>query len=179
MSARQVGVFLDTTADYSLPVKEVIREAQAVLLDQPEVETPGDLARRQRDGVCRVMFDGDSVMWIPEGAKRLQARLMVDAHMKEGGHSGMGATVTRLRPYCLWMHIEAAVQKMVRQCLHCANSRSGGVVTGPVAALWHSKVVGQVLHFDYLHLGGAEGDELLAAEARYECLLVQVEDIKL
>lgn len=37
-SAGELKVLFITTSDYSLPTKEVIREAQAVLFDQPELE---------------------------------------------------------------------------------------------------------------------------------------------
>lgn len=98
---RQEGVFFYTVADYSLPLKEVIREAQAVQVDQPDVKTPDGLAHLEQDGAYRVMFDGEPVMWIPDGAKRLQARLIAGEHMKEGGHPALRVTLARLWPYCV------------------------------------------------------------------------------
>lgn len=41
----------------------------------------------------------------------------------------------------------------------------------------HGAVTGETLHFDYFHLGCAEGDDLFAEGAGYEHLLVMVEDI--
>lgn len=54
----------DTTGDYFLPPKEVIREAQAMLLDQPDVDTSAGLTRREQDGACRVMVEGEPITWI-------------------------------------------------------------------------------------------------------------------
>lgn len=73
--------------------------------------------------------------------------------------------------------MEAALQEYVRHSLHCADWRSGAVVPRPLVALQHGAVV-EGFHFDYLHLGVAEGDEFFAAEAGYEYLLVLVEDIR-
>lgn len=39
-------------------------------------------------------------MWISEEPKRLQARLMIAAHMKELGYQRVEATVARLLRYC-------------------------------------------------------------------------------
>lgn len=47
-----------------MPTKEVIRDVQTLLLDQPELETPAGLAYWQQDGVYRVMVGGERVCGI-------------------------------------------------------------------------------------------------------------------
>lgn len=78
-SVTLVAVCFDTKVDYSLPTKEVIREAQVKIFDQPELKTQGDLARMQQDGEYRLMVNGESVVRIFDGVKWLQARQMVGA----------------------------------------------------------------------------------------------------
>lgn len=73
---RFLGLLRDTGGDPRRP--------KAVLLDQPEVETPAGLARRRQDGVHRETVEAEPVMWMPDGAKRLQARLIVGALIKGG-----------------------------------------------------------------------------------------------
>ena len=176
-SLRATAVYFDRSMDHPLPTKQAIRETQAVLLDQPEVETSAGLARRGSDGAYRVMVNGEPVFWIPDGAKRLQARLMVCAHMTESGHRGPAATLARLRPYCVWSGMEGGVREFVRQCLHCADSKSGTIIPRPLAELRHGTVVGEVLHFDFLHLGDAEGGGMISEQSGLAYLLVLVEDV--
>lgn len=49
-------------------MKEAIREAQAVRLDQPAVETPVSAAKREQDGLYRVVVEGNPLVWIFDGA---------------------------------------------------------------------------------------------------------------
>lgn len=149
-----------------------------VKLDQPELETPAGLARWQQNGVCQMDYGwrraGDMDFRLVY-CNWLQARLMVGTHMKEGCRRRVGAILTRLRTYDLWPDMDTAAQEFVRECLHYADSRSGAVISRSPATLQHGAVVGEVLYFENLHLGGAEGDELFPAKERYECLLVLVE----
>lgn len=50
-SARLVAVIFDWKGFHYLPTMEVIQEAQAVMLDQPAVETPVGSARLEQDGL--------------------------------------------------------------------------------------------------------------------------------
>ena len=45
--------------------------------------TPVGRATKDNEGLFRVGLDVGDVLWIPEQAKKIQARLMVCAHMKE------------------------------------------------------------------------------------------------
>lgn len=49
------------------------------------------------------------------------------------------------------------------------------VIPRPLAALRHGAVI-EVIHFDYLHLGGDDGHQVFAAETGHEYLLVLIED---
>lgn len=81
--------------------------------DQPEVETPARLARRQQDGAYRVIVNGEPVMQIPNRAKQLQLRLMVGAHMMEGDHRSVRVTLSRVQIDCLRMEMKATMQEFV------------------------------------------------------------------
>ena len=45
--------------------------------------------------------------------------------------------------------------EFVRQCLHCADTRSGDVVPRPPGETVHGTAPNEVVHFDYLHVGGS------------------------
>ena len=56
-----------------------------------------------------------AVLWMPVGAKKLQVRLMVCAHMKEAGHRGVVATLQRQSEYyCCWFRMEEHVTVFIR-----------------------------------------------------------------
>lgn len=165
MPLRVTAVFFDRSADHPLPTKQVIRETQAVLLDQPEVETRAGLAQRGSDDAYRVVINGESVFYIPDRAKRLQTRLIVCAQITESGHRGVTATLARLRPSYVWSGMGGAVQEFLRQCFRCAHSKGGAIVVPrPRAEFRDGTVVDEVLHFDYLHLGDEEGGGVVSEE---------------
>lgn len=89
-------MFSVVIADYSQRLKEVIREAQVVMFDQPDVEIPFGSARWERDSVCYVMVGEELVTWIREGAKRLQARLVVRTHTGKAGDRTIYSTMPAL-----------------------------------------------------------------------------------
>lgn len=64
-------------------------------------------------------------------------------------------------------------QQFVRLCLHLADSRSGAVIPWLLDAPQQDAVVRNVFNFDCLHLGGAEDDDVLAAEAGLVLTLVE------
>ena len=43
--------------------------------------------------------------------------------------------------------------EVVRQCLHCADMRSGDVVPRPLGETIHGTAPNEVVHFDYLYVG--------------------------
>lgn len=83
------------------------------------------------EGLYRVKVGQQSVLWIPDTAHDLQVRLMVCAHMKEGGHRGSVATLQRLKEYHCWSHVDMHLTEFVKQCLHCMDSKAGEKVPRP------------------------------------------------
>ena len=77
------------------------------------------------EGLFRLQVNGRAVLWIPGGAKHLQVRLMVRAHMKEAGHRGAVPTLEQLSEYCSWFRMEENVTEFVKQCLYCEDSKAG------------------------------------------------------
>lgn len=107
----------------------------AVLLDQPEVETPaagwGEAVR----------VDREPKIGIPAGAKRPQAYLEVGVHINEGGQSRVGVAVASFRPYFLGIDTEAVRREFVRQWLHCEDSRSRSAIPRQLAASWNGALL--------------------------------------
>lgn len=66
---------------------------------------------------------------------------------------------------------------LVRQCLLCVDSRSRGLVLRPPADKMHGTAAGEVVDFDFQHLGGSEvargNDEMDG----YTYVLLPLEDI--
>ena len=116
-----------------MPSKDVIRNAQRKQLasEGTEVQSFESSAGHvvlDEEGLFRVRVGNHDVLWIPDTDRILQMRLMVCAHMHDAGHRGVAATVGRLREFCVWSGMETAVREFVKQCLHCADTRSGEVV---------------------------------------------------
>ena len=69
--------------------------------------------------------------------------------------------------------------EFVRQCLHCMDSKSGEKVPRPFGETVHGKRPGEVLHFDYLHVGesGPLGADGLDESGGFTYLLVLMDDL--
>ena len=76
--------------------------------------------------------------------KQLQVRLIICAHMRDAGHRGVAATLVRLQEFCVWSGMEAQMREFVRQCLHCADTRSGDVVPRPLGETVHGAAPNEV-----------------------------------
>ena len=92
-------------------------------------------------------------MWIPVSDGQLQVRLIIYAHMRDSEHRGVAATLVRLQEVCVWSGMEAQIREFVRQCLHCADTRSGDVVPRPLGETVHGTAPNEAVHFDYLYVG--------------------------
>ena len=126
--------------DHSIPSKAVVRQAQqkALATDGTEVqsyESAVGLAVLDDEGLFRIHARGRHVLWIPDSDKHLQVRLMIRAHMRDAEHRGVAATLVRLQEFCVWSGMESQMSEFVRQCLHCADTRSGDVVPRPLVLL--------------------------------------------
>ena len=95
VSVRATAVYAASALDETLPSKQVIRDAQqapranlGTLASGATVMTNVGQVSLDAEGRFRLPVNGRAVLWIPGGAKQLQVRLMVCAHMKEAGHRG-------------------------------------------------------------------------------------------
>ena len=96
VAVRAVAVFVSGAPDETIPSKDVIREEQqqaraglgVMVSGTSSFTTPVGRAMKDNEDLFRVGLGGRDVLWIPEQAKEMQARLMVCAHMKDTGHRG-------------------------------------------------------------------------------------------
>ena len=111
--ANFIAMVASPIGDYQkMPSKSEIKYRQdAVTRGQVEVTTPLRTVTRGEDGVYRVSYQGRTVLWVPEEARELQARLMACAHMQDVGHRGVRATTHRLWAYCAWDNMEKDIAK--------------------------------------------------------------------
>ena len=73
--------------------------------------------------------------------------------MRDAGHRGVAATLVRLQEVCVWSGMEAQMPEFVRQCLNCANTRSGDVAARQLGETVHGTAPNEAVHFDYLYVG--------------------------
>ena len=121
VSVRATAVYAACALDETLPSKQEIRDAQ-----QASRANLGTLASGaasfmtnvgqvslDAEGLFRLPVNGRAVLWFLGGAKQLEVRLMIRAHMKKAGHRGVVATLHRLSEYCCWLCMEEPVAEFV------------------------------------------------------------------
>ena len=74
------------------------------------------------------------------------------AHKRDTGHRGVAATLVRLQEFWVWSGMEAKMREFVRQCLQCADTRSGDVPR-PLGETVHGTAPNEVVHSDYMYVG--------------------------
>ena len=139
VSVRVSAVYAASEPDETLPFKQVIQDAQqasranlgTLAAGATSFMTDDMQATLDDEGIVRLHVNGRALLWIPGGAKQLQARLMVCAHMKEAGHRGAVATLQRLTECCRWFRTEEHVDEFVKQCLHYMDDLFVGA-SGPL-----------------------------------------------
>ena len=103
---------------------------------------------------------------------------MICAHMRYAGHRGVAATLVRLQEFRVWPGMGAQMREFVRQCLHCADTRSGDVVPRPLGETLHGIAPNEVVHFDYLYVGesGPQASQGLSEDSGFRYILVIMDD---
>ena len=71
------------------------------------------------------------------------------------------------------------MREFVRQCLHCADTRSGDVVPRPLGETVHGTAPNEVVHFDYLYVGesGPQASQGLSEDGGFRYILVIMDDL--
>ena len=71
------------------------------------------------------------------------------------------------------------MREFVRQCLHCADTRSGDVVPRPLGETVHGTAPNEVAHFDYLYVGesGPQASQGLPEDGGFRYILVIMNDL--
>ena len=71
------------------------------------------------------------------------------------------------------------MREFVRQCLHCADTRSGDVVPRQLGETVHGTVPNEVVHFDYLYVGksGPQASQGLPEAGGFRYILVIMNDL--
>ena len=131
------------------------------------------------EGLFRLPVFKRAVLWIPGGAKQLQVRLVICVHMKKADHRGAVTTLQRLSEYCCWFCMEKHVAEFFKHCLYCMDSKAGEKVPRPLGDTAHGTRPGEMVHFDYLHVGasGQLGDDSLDEDEGCRYILVMMDDI--
>ena len=130
VAVRAVAVFTSSAPEETMSLKDAIREVQqqaraGLGAKVSGASTPVDRATNDNEDFFRLRLDGRDVKWIPEQTTEMQARLMVCPHMKDAGYKGVVATLQPLQGYCRWFRMEVHVTELVKQCLHCMDSKAG------------------------------------------------------
>ena len=166
LPVRAVAVCSPCDQDDSMPSKAVVRQAQqkALATDGTEVqsyESAVGLAVLDDEGLFRIHARGRRVLWILDPDKHLQVRLMICAHMRDAENRGVAATLLRLQEFCVWSGMKPQMREFVRQCLHCADTRSEDVVPRPLGETVHGTAPNEVVHFDYFCMWARVARKLL------------------
>ena len=71
------------------------------------------------------------------------------------------------------------MREFVRQCLHCADTRSEDVVPRPLGETVHGTARNKVVHFDYLYVGesGPQASQGLSEDGGFRDILVIMDDL--
>ena len=121
VSARTSAVHASSEPDDTLPSKQAIWDAQQVpranlgtlAAGATSFMTGDSQVTLDDEGLFRLQGNARALLWISEGAKELQLRLMVCAHMKEAGHRGAVATLQRRSEYCGCFRMEEHITEFV------------------------------------------------------------------
>ena len=73
---------------------------------------------------------------------------MVCAHMQDGGHQGVKATLHRLEASCAWVGKEYDGTKLVTHYLHCVESRRGNMVPRSLGEVIRGVEVGNAMYLN-------------------------------
>jgi Integrase zinc binding domain len=134
-----------TFSDYDWPENDTQKNAQLAADDPMPLECTMD-----SEGLARYQ---SQAVWIPDGDKALQLRLLIAAHTGPGGHRGITTTEQAMNGFVQWTSMRKDLASFVNSCIHCLSSSTGGTVPRQKAQTLHAEKPNKLLHFDFLYIG--------------------------
>lgn len=129
----------------------------AIIATQGTQEAPPPArATKDEDGLIRC----DGRVWLPINADDMKLKLLTIAHCGPSGHRGAESTHESIRTHFTWMGLRRDTSDFVSACLFCVLSKTGAKIPRPLSLTLHASRPNEVLHFDYLYLGGSETGDM-------------------
>jgi hypothetical protein len=128
-----------TISEYDWPDHDSLKNAQLAAGDRVPQECTVD-----SEGLA--LYQSQAV-WIPDGDKTLQLRLLIAAHTRPGGHRGITTTEQAMNGFVQWTSMRKDLASFVNPCIHCLSTSTGGTVPRPMAETLHAEKPNKLLHF--------------------------------
>jgi transposase InsO family protein len=130
---------------------------------------PSGADAKDRFGLWRIRTTKGYRIWIPDGARRVKARIIAYAHsLGEAGHRGARDTATKVASTFWWKNMSEHVPEVLRRCGWCLKLSANAVVPRPLAATMHATAVGQYCHSDFYYV---------TAKSKYKYLVCVKDDL--
>jgi hypothetical protein len=134
-----------TFSEYDWPDRDSLKNAQLAADDPVPQECTVD-----SEGLARYQ---SQAVWIPDGDKTLQLRLLIAAHTGPGGHRRITTTEQAMNGFVQWKSMRKDLASFVNSCIHCLSTSTGGTVPISMAQTLHAEKPNKLPHFDFLYVG--------------------------
>ena len=134
------------------PGKEELMKSQRVLREE---EAGGGTSLDSG-----VLKDSNGAVIVPQEDTEMIMRLLVIAHAGAAGHRGVEATLARFENNFVWKGMREDVTAFIRSCIHCISD-GPTKIPRPFGKTVRADQPNQVLHFDFMKLGGSGGKTYL------------------
>ncbi|GMF18154.1 unnamed protein product [Phytophthora lilii] len=115
-------------------------------------------------------------VWIPTQAKELLTRILVVAHCGLNAHRGANVMERQRRQNYAIKSLAKLVNEFVTNCLLCKHIKGCTIIQRPWGEHREPAANNEVLHFDFLFMGGSYGDTqyvlVLKDELTHYCELI-------
>ena len=133
--------------DFVWPTLKDIQNAQIKYANEEKQVT---LAR----GSDNIWRTASQLIWIPNGDRNLQIRLLIISHCGSAGHRAYDATCNVLKQVVWWSTMDEDLRNFMNDCLHCLKTCGPHKVPRPYGEAIHSDHPNEVLHMDWLYILG-------------------------
>lgn len=120
---------------------------------------------------------GRQALCIPDGDKLMRRRLLVCTHMQKAGRRAVVRAWRGNKDFAHGRGWRKDAATLIRQCLHCIDSRNRGLVPRPLVEAVHGTAASEVVQFDFSYFGNSEvahGNDELDGRT---CVLVPLEEV--